>query len=160
MTRPDRAQFATSMVDATRLLRREFDRRVAHLKLTRVQWRALKSIGARPGPTQAELAERLETDPISLGRVLDRLQLAGFIERRADPGDRRCWRLHLAPGSDPVMAEVERLSRELRAQVLDDVSDEDLATTLRVLDQVKDTLLRMDKPAREPAPRARKRTAR
>jgi len=160
MSSPDRAQFATSMVDATRLLRREFDRRVAHLKLTRVQWRALKSIGARPGPTQAELAERLEADPISLGRVLDRLQATGFIERRADPGDRRCWRLHLAPGSAPVMDEVGRLSRELRAQVLDDVSDGDLAATLRVLEHVKDTLLAMDKPTREPVARPRKRIPR
>lgn len=160
MTRPDRAQFATAMVDATRLLRREFDRRVAHLKLTRVQWRALKSIGGVPGQTQSELAERLEADPISLGRVVDRLQAAGFVERRADPGDRRCWRLHLAPGSAPVMAEVDRLSRELREQVLGDIDDAALATTLDVLDRVKDTLLSMDRPARDPHARPRPRNSR
>lgn len=156
----DRAQFTTSMVDVTRLLRREFDRRVAHLSLTRVQWRALKSIGARPGQTQSELAERLEADPISLGRVIDRLQGAGYVERRADPGDRRCWRLHLAPGSAPVMAEVERLSRALREQVLDDVGDDELATTLAVLDRVKETLLKLDRPAPDAGARPRTRKSR
>lgn len=153
MNSSDSSAFGTALVDVTRLLRREFDRRAAHLGLTRVQWRVLKRVGQDQGMTQAELADKLELDPIAIGRVVDRLQKAGFVERCRDPADRRCWRLHLAPGSAMVMDGVERISRELREAVLGHVPPQDMATTLRVLDAVKDNLLRMDRDERGPGPR-------
>jgi len=119
--------------DVTRLYRREFDRRVAHLGLTRVQWRALRRIERVEGMTQIKLAEDLELAPIAVGRVIDRLEKAGFIERRPDPADRRCWRLHLAPGSAMVMAGVDRIATDLREEVFADIDLPDLETTERVL---------------------------
>jgi DNA-binding MarR family transcriptional regulator len=119
--------------DVTRLYRREFDRRVAHLGLTRVQWRALRRIERVEGMTQIRLAEDLELAPIAVGRVIDRLEKAGFIERRPDPADRRCWRLHLAPGSAMVMAGVDRIATDLREEVFADIDLPDLETTERVL---------------------------
>lgn len=152
MTSRDQSLFGTALVDVTRLLRREFDRRAAHLGLTRVQWRVLKRVGQDEGMNQAELAEKLELDPIAIGRVIDRLEKSGFVERRRDANDRRCWRLHLAPGSAMVMDGVERISRELRQAVLGQVPPEALATTLQVLDSVKDSLIRMDRESRAPVP--------
>jgi DNA-binding MarR family transcriptional regulator len=123
--------------DVTRLYRREFDRRVAHLGLTRVQWRALRRIERIEGMTQIKLAEDLELAPIAVGRVIDRLEKAGFIERRPDPTDRRCWRLHLAPGSAMVMAGVDRIATDLREEVFADIALPDLETTERVLATLK-----------------------
>jgi DNA-binding MarR family transcriptional regulator len=123
--------------DVTRLYRREFDRRVAHLGLTRVQWRALRRIERVEGMTQIKLAEDLELAPIAVGRVIDRLEKAGFIERRPDPTDRRCWRLHLAPGSAMVMAGVDRIATDLREEVFADIALPDLETTERVLATLK-----------------------
>jgi DNA-binding MarR family transcriptional regulator len=123
--------------DVTRLYRREFDRRVAHLGLTRVQWRALRRIERIEGMTQIKLAEDLELAPIAVGRVIDRLEKAGFIERRPDPTDRRCWRLHLAPGSAMVMAGVDRIATDLREEVFAGIALPDLETTERVLATLK-----------------------
>jgi DNA-binding MarR family transcriptional regulator len=123
--------------DVTRLYRREFDRRAAHLGLTRVQWRTLRRIARVEGLTQAGLAEDLELAPISVGRVLDRLEKARFIERRPDPADRRCWRLYLAPGSKKVMAEVDRVATELREEVFAGIKLSDLQAAERVMATLK-----------------------
>ena len=142
---PDKNDFGYVMADITRLLRRVFDRRSAHLGLTRAQWRALSRIHRKPGLSQIELADDLELEPVAVGRVLDRLESAGFIERRADPDDRRCRRLHAAPKSDAVMAEMRRLATALRADVLDELDADDLTTTLRILGEVKERLHALDR---------------
>jgi DNA-binding MarR family transcriptional regulator len=126
--------------DVTRLWRREFDRRAAHLGLTRVQWRALRRIERFEGMTQVELAEDLELAPIAVGRVLDRLEKAGFVERRPDPKDRRCWRLHLAPGSVKVMVGVDSIAADLIDQIFTDIPQADLETTERVIATIKQRL--------------------
>src|SRR5215469_15972686 len=91
----DKTAFGFLVNDVTRLMRKVFDRRAARFGLTRAQWRALKRVHHDAGLTQNELAEFLEMEPIAVGRVIDRMQKSGFIERRADPADRRVWRLHL-----------------------------------------------------------------
>jgi DNA-binding MarR family transcriptional regulator len=123
--------------DVTALYRREFDRRASHLHLTRAQWRTLRRIGRCEGLTQTALAEELELAPIAVGRVLDRLEKAGFIERREDPVDRRCWRLHLAPGSAKVIAGVERIASELQREVFGPLALPDLEAVERVMATLK-----------------------
>ena len=148
---PDRSQFGYTISELQRLLRRVFDRRAAGLGLTRAQWLALSRIGRAEGLTQSELASDLDLEPIAVGRVVDRLEAAGFIERRADPGDRRCWRLHLAPKSDEVMAGMKQIAATLRDDVLEGVDADDFATTLRVLGMVKETLHKLDREGRSAA---------
>ncbi|HEY2346101.1 MAG TPA: MarR family transcriptional regulator [Xanthomonadaceae bacterium] len=126
--------------DVTRLWRREFDRRAAHLGLTRVQWRALRRIERFQGMTQVELAEDLELAPIAVGRVLDRLEKSGFVERRPDPKDRRCWRLHLAPGSVRVMPGVDGIAGDLIEELFADIPQADLEATERSLLALKKRL--------------------
>jgi MarR family transcriptional regulator, transcriptional regulator for hemolysin len=123
--------------DVTRLYRREFDRRASHLGLTRVQWRTLRRIARFEGLTQVALSEDLELAPIAVGRVLDRLEKSGFIERRPDPADRRCWRLHLAPGSAIVMTGVDRIATELREEVFGGIALSDLQAAERVMTTLK-----------------------
>ncbi len=151
----DSSDFGYIVSDVTRLLRRVFDRRAARLDLTRAQWLALSRIARSQGLTQAELAQELDLEPIAVGRVIDRLEASGFIERRADPDDRRCWRLHLASKSADVMATMKKIAAALRSEVLAGVAPEDLATTMRVLAQVKDTLNRLDRDDRQAAARGR-----
>src|SRR6478672_1911662 len=81
--------------DSSRLLRRAFDERVRELGLTAVQARLLLSLQKFPDNNQAFYAERLEVEPITLTRIVDRMEEAGWIERVADPSDRRARRLHL-----------------------------------------------------------------
>jgi len=136
------------IADLTRLFGRIFDRRAAHLGLTRAQWRALKRIHDAEGLTQAGLADLLDMEPIAVGRVIDRLQKAGFVERRADPADRRCWRLHLLPQSMQVMDGIGRVSSVLRDDAMQGVDPQDYDTTMRVLEQMRDNLIRLDRESR------------
>ena len=142
--------FGYTLADTTRLLRRVFDRRAAHLGLTRAQWRALKLIDRNPGTSQAQLAEDLDLEAIAVGRVVDRLEAAGFVERRPDPNDRRRWRLFPAGNSPAVMAEIGRLANRLHVELLAGIAPEDFATTMRVLAKVKETLNEMDRERTAP----------
>lgn len=83
--------------DAARLLRRSFDERAQVMGVTRPQWRVLALLKRFDGSTQVTVADMLDVEPITLGRMIDRLEDAGLVERRADPADRRTWRLHLTP---------------------------------------------------------------
>ena len=134
--------------DATRQLRKHFDRRATRLELTRAQWRALKATSRQEGLSQTELAELLDMEPIPVGRVIDRLEKTGFVERRADPADRRVWRLYLLPPSTRVTDEVERLAVSLRREATAGITAAELATTLSVLQRVRGNLIQLDREGR------------
>lgn len=144
MSMSDKNQFFYEMHAATQLARTHFDRRATKLGLTRAQWRALKAIARRPGLSQAELANTLDMEPIPVGRVIDRLEKAGFVERRADPGDRRRWRLHLMPKAHAVVGEMEVIAAGLRDDALRGVKSADLAALMRVLAQLKQNLAALE----------------
>jgi DNA-binding MarR family transcriptional regulator len=136
------------IADLSRLYGRVFDRRAAHLGLTRVQWRALKRIHQAEGITQTELADLMDMEPIAVGRVLDRLQKAGFIERHSDPNDRRVWRLHLSPQSAQIMEAIEQVSVGVRQDSVAGVDPGELATALKVLTHIRETLSLLDRASR------------
>jgi DNA-binding MarR family transcriptional regulator len=83
-------------------------------------------------------------EPIPVGRVIDRLERAGYVERRADPADRRRWRLHLTARAHAIVEEMEEIAAQLREDVLQGVARKDFDTLLRVLAQLKDNLAALD----------------
>ncbi|HEX7342445.1 MAG TPA: MarR family transcriptional regulator [Rhodanobacteraceae bacterium] len=136
--------FGYLLNDVTLLLRKHFDRRATRFGLTRAQWRALKCLHHREGIRQNELAEYLEMGSIAVGRVVDRLEAAGFVERRADPSDRRCWRLHATDQAHAVIDDMEQIARGLRADATAGINADELAQMVAVLTRVKDNLQRLD----------------
>jgi MarR family transcriptional regulator for hemolysin len=98
--------------DVARQLRLNADRRASAHGMTRAQWMILFRLERQPGLSQKELAEILEVEPITVARLIDRLEDRGMVERRDDPHDRRIWRLHLCPPAGPVL-------RDLHAERLD-----------------------------------------
>lgn len=83
--------------DVARLMRKRFEQRAraASLGLTRAQAAVLANLARQEGINQVSLAQILELEPITLARLLDRLQAASLIERRPDPKDRRAHLLYL-----------------------------------------------------------------
>lgn len=79
--------------DATRLLRKRFETRASGIGLSTSQWRLLVNVLRLGGATQARLAERLEIEPISVSRLIDRMEKAGWLRREQDPTDRRAKRV-------------------------------------------------------------------
>lgn len=137
-------RFAHLCQDVTRQLRKHFDRRAVRFGMTRAQWRALKTTRYYEGLSQAELADYLDMEPIPVGRVIDRLEKAGYIERRADPADRRRWRLYLTPKAHAIVDEMDVIADGLRDDALQGIDDVDFATLLRVLTRIKDNLAALD----------------
>ena len=130
--------------DITRLFRKHFDRRAIVFGLTRAQWRALKWLEEGEGMYQSELAEQLEMEPIAIGRVIDRLESAGFVRRRPDPSDRRRWRLFLTPQVRAVLHDMEKVARELRGDAFRGISKTELQRTAAILRRMKQNLLDLD----------------
>jgi MarR family transcriptional regulator, transcriptional regulator for hemolysin len=104
--------------EVSHLLRREFDRRVdeAGVGLTRAQWMILRQIGRQAGSSQCELARALRLEAATVGRHVDRLGAAGWLERRNDPRDGRAYRLHLRPRARQALSRLQRLGAQLREE--------------------------------------------
>ncbi len=107
------------LADNSRQLRRLFDERVRGLGLTGPQARLLLALDRHPNENQVFYAERLEIEPITLTRIVDRLEDAGWIERKSDPSDRRARILHLTDKSRSIIvrlrASVEALFEAMLA---------------------------------------------
>jgi len=93
--------------DVARRMRTRFDQWARNYGMTRAQGLILTRLDRQPGLSQNELATICEVEPITVGRLVDRLEARGFLERRPDPADRRIRRLHLLPASAPVLAAIE-----------------------------------------------------
>jgi len=111
-------EFAFTLNDVARLLRTYANQRAAEFGITRAQWAVMARLDRSEGLKQAELAEMLDLQPITLTRLLDRLCDNGLIERRPDPEDRRAKRLFLTPAARPLLEHLDHLAEELMATVL------------------------------------------
>ena len=109
---------ALLVTDSARLLRRRFDARARCLGVSRAQWQVLFALSRNEGINQAGLAEALDVETITVGRMVDRLEEAGLVERRADPADRRAWRLHLTPRAHPILVSLRSVADEVMADAL------------------------------------------
>lgn len=144
MVKTEDLSFGYLLNDVTLLFRKHFDRRAVKFGLTRAQWRATKMLHHREGLRQTELAELLEMEPIAVGRVIDRLQAAGFVERRSDPRDRRAWRLYITEQARVIVDDMELIARELRKDATRGVEYDELRQALGVLNRIKENLQALD----------------
>jgi len=110
--------FGFLLNDVARLMRTAYDRRIRKLGLTRAQWWVLTHLFRGDGVSQTELAETLEIEKPTLGRLLDRLEAKGWIRRAHDARDRRMWRVHLTEEVEPALRTMRVLAAELRRDAL------------------------------------------
>jgi MarR family transcriptional regulator for hemolysin len=127
--------------DAARLLRKRFEQNARDLRLTRSQWQVLAHLAQNEGIHQGALAEILEVEPITLVRILDRLQAAGLVERRPHAKDRRVWLLFLTPKARPVLADMREIGAATRAEALEGIPEKDRERLIRTLSTIKSNLL-------------------
>jgi DNA-binding MarR family transcriptional regulator len=108
--------------DVSRLMRRRFDERARLIGVTRAQWRTLVTLSRHEGINQGGLADLLEVEPITLCRMVDRLEEAALVERRRDPADRRAWQIFLTPKALPVLDQLRGLGDVLIEGALEGLS--------------------------------------
>lgn len=130
--------------DVARLMRTRFDQRARSWGMTRAQCVTLIKLECRPGLSQTELAAILEVEPITVARLIDRLEASGMVERRPDPSDRRMHRLHLLPAAAPILKEIDAYRDVAVAQLRTLVDPQDWATAHSVLTKFKEALLSED----------------
>lgn len=140
--------------DVARLLRVDADKRARAHGMTRAQWGILIWLERQPGISQKELAELLEVEPITVARLIDRLEARGMVERRPDPRDRRIWRLHLSQPAHLMLREINQQRAEMAEMVTAGIEDVSQTIMIEALARMKATLTRDSHPARRaPDPR-------
>jgi MarR family transcriptional regulator for hemolysin len=129
--------------DVARLIRTVFDRRVRDIGLTRAQWLVLTRLYRRPGASQTELADMLEIDRASAGRMIDRMQKNGWVERRADSDDRRINRLYLTADARRAHKDMWAIAETTVDDALAPLSDTEREQFTRLAARVKGQLQSM-----------------
>jgi MarR family transcriptional regulator for hemolysin len=137
---PIKREIAFMIKDVSRMMGTYADQQGRVLGISRAQWTVLVRLERTEGLKQSELAEILDLQPISLTRLLDRLDENGLIERRADPNDRRVNRLYLKPAARPLLDQLATLSESLMGTVLEGIEPESMERMLRDLGRIKDNL--------------------
>jgi len=119
-------------------LRKAFDRLAVGLGVTRAQWKVLFRLTRTPGLRQVELADMLDLEPITLCRIVDRLEEARLVERVRDPDDRRAWRLHVTAEAQPLVEKLRGVGAELIGHAFSGIDPKDIEITRRVLAQARE----------------------
>lgn len=127
--------------DVSRLRRSAFDRCLKPLNVTRSQWWVLAYLSREDGMTQTQLAVELDLGRVGIGGLLDRLEKSGLIRRDPDPNDRRVNRVFLEPKSKQLIARIRKLSHRMNEEILSDLTEAKLETTIAALDSMKRHLL-------------------
>ena len=109
--------------DVARLLKKRFEQNSRGL--TRSQWQVLAYLAENEGINQARLAELVEIEPITLGRIVDRLEVLRLIKRNSHPTDRRRWLLHLMPAARTRLERAREYDDVTRREALVGVSEDD-----------------------------------
>ena len=133
-------QLIAQLVESSRLLRNFIDHRAKSRGTTRAQWIVLFRLRQQEGPSQVDLAEVLELQPISLVRLLDRLVEHGLLERRHDPKDRRANRLFLTASGRQLVDDLDSLRDAIATDVMHDMPATTVETTLHALRDIKDRI--------------------
>jgi len=130
--------------DVSRLSARLFERSARELELTLPQCKVLAHLTRNEGISQARLAELTETDPMTLVRTLDRMQQDGWIERRADPADRRAHCLYLLEAAKPVVNRMWKIADRVRNEALSALSMSEREHLIELLERIHRTLSALD----------------
>jgi len=130
------------IAETAHALRKAFDRRACGHGVTRAQWKLLFRLERNPGLRQIELADMLDIEPITLSRIVDRLEESGLVERVADPADRRAWRLHVTAKAQPLIEKLRAIADEMIAEAFAGIDPKDIEITRQVLGRVRENASR------------------
>jgi DNA-binding MarR family transcriptional regulator len=128
------------IAETAHALRKAFDRRASALGVTRAQWKVLFRLTRFPGLRQVELADMLDVEPITLCRIVDRLEEAELVERQRDPEDRRAWRLQVTDKAKPLVERLKSLGSELVDEAFAGIDRSELDQVRGVLARVRENV--------------------
>src|ERR1700741_2566175 len=113
MPTPVESDVLVLLYDVARHMRTYADQMARAHGMTRAQWVILARLERQPDLSQNELAAMAEVTPMTIARLIDRLETLGMVERCPDPADRRIWRLRLTPATAPLLREINNFCAKL-----------------------------------------------
>jgi MarR family transcriptional regulator for hemolysin len=145
MPPPNLSELRLVLFGTARAWRTKHDQRLRPLGLSQGKWRTLMHLSQGGNRlTQKEIAERMGIEGATLAGLLDRLENDGWVERRDSAHDRRCKTVHLQRRSKSVLEKIFNAAHDLRAELIEDISQRDLETCIRVLAKIRE---RAERPA-------------
>src|SRR3954464_8885736 len=149
MPPPNTNELGLVLFGTARAWRTRLDQRLRPLGLSQGKWRTLMHLSQGGNKlTQKEIAERMGIEGATLAGLLDRLQNDGWVERRGSAEDRRCKTVHLQRGSKAVLDKIFNTAHDLRAELIENISQRDLETCIKVLSKIRDNAERPANGAR------------
>jgi MarR family transcriptional regulator, transcriptional regulator for hemolysin len=136
--------FGFLLKEVSRRYVNRFEVRAAEIPLNLAQAKALVRLEKNEGVSQARLAELAEVDPMTMVRILDRMEAEDLLERRPDPADRRARCLYLTAKAKPILSEIWRLSDEIRAEIFAGVSKSEREQFMTVLERLYDNISQLE----------------
>ena len=136
-------RFGFLIHDVSRMRRIVVDRALKPLGITRSQWWVLAFLSRRDGMTQTALAADLDLTKVAVGGLIDRMESAGFVERRADGRDARARRIYLTRAGQRLVAKIREAVDVVEADIMRSVSDDELDQAGKVLARIKSTLMEL-----------------
>ncbi|MET0533175.1 MAG: MarR family transcriptional regulator [Steroidobacter sp.] len=133
--------FGFVLKNLERLYTKRFEALAQEQSLTLPQCKALYLLARNEGISQKRLAEIAEVEPMTLVRILDRMESDGWVERRPDPNDRRARTLYITSGAAPILEQIDKLSAQMRAEALAGLSADDRNQLMKLLEHVYENML-------------------
>ena len=127
--------------DVARLMRKRFEQNARELGLTRSQCSVLAHLSRHDGIQQGALAEILEVEPITLTRLVDRLEQMGLVERQSHSKDRRIRLLRLTEAARPKLADIFAVGAVTRREAMEGVYEKDRERLFDILSSMKANLI-------------------
>ena len=146
-----RAPIGYLIHEVARLFRRRFEDEARVHGVTLPQWRALAEIHRQEGISQVSLAGCIDTDPMTLSGILDRLEKRGLIERYTDPNDSRAKLARLTPAGDELVSTARNVGRAMYENAVDGLSLAEREKIVAGLRLIRDNLNNMTADQKESA---------
>lgn len=132
--------FGFLLSETSRTLRRRFEQKAQDYNLTSAQWRAIVEISRQEGMTQVALAQRLEIEPMTVCRLVDRMEAAGFVSREPDPADKRAKLVRLTEQSRGILDKMRKIALLVYEEAFDGFSDEERVALVAALNRINANL--------------------
>jgi MarR family transcriptional regulator, transcriptional regulator for hemolysin len=137
-------RFGFLLRDVTRLYVQRFEQHAGALGLTLAQCKALMRLADCEGVSQVRLAELTDLDPMTLVRILDRMEAEGWLERRKDPRDRRVRCLYLTNQAKPLLDDIKHLIDVTWEEAFASIPKQKSELVMELLDTVRGNFIALD----------------
>lgn len=138
----DRETFGFLITDIARMTRAQFERRVAaqDFGLTTAEARTLVHVAACDGARQTTLAGRMNIEPMTASKLIDRLEERGLVRREQDPADRRANIVTLTPEGERLITEIQKQTSAMREEAMEGLSEAEREVLMAALRKVRGNL--------------------